>query len=203
MGSNSQGIFIKTNVKSYTHEKIAFDLFGANEEYDYSQHTLEYYNYIMITFHDSLIEIHNSDFVEKFINNKDDTEVHALNSYFNNPEFMLSYFSFDTTSSHGFKYIEKGRTIRLKLKNDGYITEFGQPIEEELKYLNADYKYIDEEGEKLLVLGSVDGIKEIVYFDLTSSLVSDVLISRLGFGIHESPKNSITKYFRIKEIAEH
>ncbi len=202
MGSNSLGIFIKTDTKIYTHKKIAFDLFGATEEYDYSMNTLKYYDYITITFHDSLIEIHNSEFVEKFIENKKETEVHTLNNYFNNPEFILSYISFDTTNSFGFKYIEKGRTIRLKLEDDSYITEFGQPIEEELKYLNGDYKYIEEEDEKLLVVSPVNDNNEFAYFHVTSSLVSDVLISRLGFGIHDSPKNTVTKYFKIKKVEE-
>ena len=79
MGSNSLAIFIKTDTAAYTHEQLAFDLFGATKEYQLSEQTLNYYNFIRITFHDSLIEIHHADFVENFLKNRNEKEVQTIN----------------------------------------------------------------------------------------------------------------------------
>lgn len=214
MGMSKAAVFIKLeNPNDYKLEKIAENFFNSivsiKDEWQ-SGFDFRHSNKIIIEFYKNGISIVNSDFVNQILINRDKHLIAKLYKYFNFPETILVYMHYDSGDTFGFCYIKCGEINRFRysLSTDYVTCDFGNPLDEELKVLNSQIHYQeDENGEEddfgdiiKYYMYKIEGeAKSRSYHFINSHLTSVVMTAKLGFGLYDEDTQRAAKFITLQK----
>ena len=144
------------------------DLFGTVtkiESNEYEESKFYNGNLTKVDIHMAGVNIINLNYTPKFLNEANYQVIYKLTEQKIDYDCILAYAYYDNVDTFGFRFIDIDNSKdRLKYQhNNGILYESGDPVDEELKYLNGRY-YRDEQEDDLVVM-EVNDNGNIAYYN--------------------------------------
>jgi len=206
MGQTSYGIFIKLKNRKEDSKSSCEKLFGEIREISNPPKENRKYNklnYLYVSEYNNGIIISNPGMVDKLIFNIDNEFITQIKSNAPDYEYILSFAQYSATDSCGIRFIDKSRhSDRLvSYGPNEIILQYGDPLDEELKYLNGNYFRDDQEGNRIILqLSKNDNPRRLSQSDAIWLLTSELISKYIHASDIGDQKTSNTE--RVFEIVE-
>ncbi len=200
MGAASGGVSVKIDTSKYDLEKIIKDLIGEDfVKTDKYLDTRYPDNYFLVKTKE-VITIFNSEFVERFYNRQDTSDIQNIIDYFQKPELIFAHERYDSGGTYSYALIYSGE-LKRQFRSLSYETkiDFGELEEVEKEWKNGEVKKFD--------LGAGDF--EVTVKNLNTGQVCDeanipqAILDKLQYdllGFDDDDSKIIERAFFVKEL---